>query len=117
MNKDFMVLFLSVVVNTTGLVFFKYSMLKLAQHPEKSGLLHVILNPLTILAMTFMLGGMMAMGTVLKRMDLSTAMPISTALGFVLIGLVSWLIFKEHISPLKIAGFALLMLGSFLIAR
>jgi len=54
---------------------------------------------------------------VLSRTNLSIAYPILTSGCFLLIGLASWLLFKESISPAQILGFTLIIAGIWLVAR
>src|SRR5450759_266780 len=54
---------------------------------------------------------------VLSRTNLSVAYPILTSGCFLLIGLVSWLFFKESITPAQILGFTLIIAGIWLVAR
>ena len=54
---------------------------------------------------------------VLSRTNLSVAYPILTSGCFLVIGLVSWLFFKESITSAQILGFTLIIAGIWLVAR
>ena len=54
---------------------------------------------------------------VLSRTNLSIAYPVLTSGCFLVIALVSWLFFKESITPPQILGFTLLIAGIWLVAR
>ena len=53
----------------------------------------------------------------LSRMDLSVAYPVMTGVGFAIVVTASGLLFREPITGLKLAGYALVFLGVFLLAR
>ena len=53
---------------------------------------------------------------VLSRTNLSVAYPILTSGCFLVIGLASWLFFKESITPLQILGFTFIIAGICLVS-
>ncbi|MBC2425350.1 SMR family transporter, partial [Clostridium beijerinckii] len=53
---------------------------------------------------------------VLSKVELSYAYPM-VSLGYVLVMLFSYFIFKENITPLRILGIAFIILGVILVAR
>ena len=60
---------------------------------------------------------LVAYSYVLSRMKLNMAYPIMTSSGFVLIGISSWLFFRETVTTTQVIGFVLMILGIFLVAR
>lgn len=60
---------------------------------------------------------LVAYSYVLSRMNLSVAYPIMTGAGFLIIGIVSALVFKESLKLLQIVGFALICLGILFASR
>jgi small multidrug resistance pump len=50
------------------------------------------------------------------RMPLNIAHPISTAGAIVLVGMLSWLVFNESFSAMRIASYGLLLLGIAILA-
>ena len=62
-------------------------------------------------------GALLLYSVALSRMDLSVAYPVMTGVGFAIVVTASGLLFKEPITGLKLAGYALVFLGVFLLAR
>lgn len=58
----------------------------------------------------------LAYAVAVQRMPLNLAHPISTAGAIVLVGLVSALLFGEGFSPLRLAGYGLLLAGILVLA-
>jgi drug/metabolite transporter (DMT)-like permease len=61
-------------------------------------------------------GGFVAWMYVLRHMNLSAAFPM-TAISYVIVMFISWLVFRETADTAKIAGSALIIAGVFLIGR
>jgi small multidrug resistance pump len=53
----------------------------------------------------------LAYATAVRRLPLNVAHPISTAGAIILVGAISYFQFHEEFSPLRILGYALLLLG------
>lgn len=58
-----------------------------------------------------------AYSAVLTKVPLSTAYPLMTGLGFLIVVLASSLLFRESIQPPQLLGMALIVLGVWLVAR
>lgn len=71
----------------------------------------------------FVIGGLLVYGfgtffwlITLSRIDLSVAYPF-VSLNHVLLFLIGWLVLREHVTPLRAAGVAVICLGMILVAR
>jgi small multidrug resistance pump len=53
----------------------------------------------------------LAYAAAVARMPLNIAHPVSTAGAIVLVGMLSWLVFNENFSAMRIAGYGLLLVG------
>lgn len=70
----------------------------------------------------FFLAGVVSFGLafilwilVLSKMKLSVAYPISTALNLSLVAIVSYVLFKEQLSPVQMSGIGIIIFGIFLL--
>ncbi len=117
-----------------GLILFSISLSAIAQVLFKFGMSSVSVqqalaggSPLKAAVAVFLsagvLGGLSLYGIgtvlwlgVLSRTEVSQAYPF-VGLGFVLTALIGFFLFGETLSPLRIGGIALVILGIFLISR
>lgn len=81
-----------------------------------ASLLQLFLNPFIVAGMTLYVAAMLIWLYVLKYVEVSYAYPF-TALGFVLVMVISALFMGEAVTPLRIAGIALIIAGIFVISR
>ena len=72
----------------------------------------------------YVIGGVLCFGLalaaynfVLGRINLSVAYPINTSLGYVLVILASWLLFRENLSLVQVGGIGLIVAGVWLVAQ
>jgi drug/metabolite transporter (DMT)-like permease len=79
-------------------------------------LLKILFSPYIMAGVLFMLISTVLTMGVLAKLELSYATAIST-LSYVLVLLLSRLIFAEHIDTLRISGVAFIMLGIILVSR
>jgi drug/metabolite transporter (DMT)-like permease len=73
-------------------------------------------NPYVIIGLVIYVGGTVFWLTALSRVDLSYAYPFAS-LSYIVMLAASWLLFKEHITPLRLMGSLVVCLGVFLISR
>lgn len=79
-------------------------------------LLKIALNPFVIVGLTVYLASTVFWLVALSRVDLSYAYPFAS-LSYVIMLVVSWQLFHENISPLRLLGTFVIALGVFLVSR
>ena len=121
--KGISVIFACVLLNVTAQVMLKHAMRgKTAHYGGDSpvdivlGGVKLLLNPLVFGALALYAVGAMFWLFVLSRFDLSYAYPFG-ALSYVLITAASWMIFKEDIPAMRLAGIGCIMVGILILAR
>lgn len=108
-------IFLTVMLTVYGQIAIKWQVLKAGALPEAlpdkiSFLLHLLLNPWIISAFAAALLASVFWMAAMTKLQLSYAYPFMS-LAFVLIMVASAVFFNEPITPLKIAGISLVILG------
>jgi len=89
-------------------VGFAASLMRMAQSPASLAYLGAGLSCYAISTFLWL--------WVLSRKELSWAYPI-LSIGYVLVVVMSWLLFKDHLSPLRVAGLALICVGVVLVGK
>jgi multidrug transporter EmrE-like cation transporter len=107
--------FLTVVLTVYGQIAIKWQVLKAGALPEAlsdkiSFLFQLLLNPWVISAFAAALLASVFWMAAMTKLQLSHAYPFMS-LAFVLIMVASGVFFNEPITPLKIAGISLVILG------
>lgn len=77
----------------------------------------VLLNPWLILGVALFVGALGAYSVVLSKMNLSIAYPLMTSLGFIIVTIFSFLVFKETISGLQLLGLLVILGGIWLVSN
>ena len=118
---DLLAIFVSVSLAVVGQLLLKMGMLRVGKFSFNiSTLVHqyarILLNPFVIAGLFGFFVSMLIWLYVLSRMELSFVYPF-VALNYVLILFGSYFLFKETITPLKIVGVAVIIIGVFLVAR
>jgi multidrug transporter EmrE-like cation transporter len=111
------ILMVAVVLNALANIFIKAGMIG---GKEKAPLLLIKEKcfSLPILSgILFFILALVAYSYVLSILNLSIAYPIMTSLGFFIVVLASWLVFKESITLIQLVGFILILSGVWLVAR
>lgn len=108
-------IFLTIVLTVYGQIAIKWQVLKAGSLPEAlpdklAFICLLLLNPWIISALAAALLASVFWMAAMTRLQLSHAYPFMS-LAFVLILMASGLFFHEAITPLKIAGVALIVLG------
>ena len=88
----------------------------LSAHDIVPTLFKIFTNPFIIGGLALYVGGTVFWLAALSRVDLSFAYPFAS-LSYVVMLTASWLLFNENITPLRLAGTLVVMLGVFLISR
>ena len=118
--KDLLLIVFSVLLAALGQLLLKHGMMKvgrvssLASAP--SVILTALLNPIILAGLAVFGIAALSWLVVLSRVKLSIAYPM-VSLGYVAVVFFSWLIFKESVKPVTIAGCLTIVFGVFLISR
>ncbi|MBN2097101.1 MAG: EamA family transporter [Candidatus Omnitrophica bacterium] len=114
--KAWLVLLISVSLTSVGQLVFKKGLLIVGPIERIGGkFFQMLVNPVVLLGIIFAVLGWAAYALALSKSELSYAYPI-WSLTYVVVPILSLLIFKESISLLKIGGLALIFLGVILVA-
>ena len=121
MNIAFVYIMISVVGGAIGQVLLKKGMgsmgpLTLTLQSVFGVLWKMATNPYVVIGLIIYLTGTVFWLTALSRVELSFAYPFAS-LSYLLMLLASWLLFKEDINLMRIAGTAIIVLGVLVVAR
>ncbi len=110
------ILLLSISLTSIGQLILKKGLL-IVGPIEKLGLkfFQMLIHPVVMLGVAFAIFGWVAYAMALSKSELSYAYPI-WSLTYVVVPLLSLVVFKESISLLKMGGLAFICLGVFLVA-
>lgn len=84
--------------------------------PSAVSLLYVLFSPFVLFGLFLYFGSALVWLSVLSRVEVSTAYPF-VAVGFVLTGLLGWLVFNDSFSTTKIVGTILILAGVVILSR
>ncbi len=110
-------LVVSLTLNATGNILAKYAMKDAPSKNFSSLAIYALTNWkiwLGIMCFGLAFGGY---AIVLSKLDLSLAYPIMTTGSFLIIITVSFFLFSEHLSLLRLAGILLMIAGIWMISR
>jgi len=118
---DILAIFVSISLAVVGQLLLKMGMLRIGRFSLNISTIvqqyaRILLNPFVIAGIVSFALSMLVWLYVLSRLELSIAFPF-VALNYVLILFVSHFLLKETITPFKIMGVAVIVLGVFLISR
>jgi len=118
---DIVAIFISIFLAVVGQLLLKMGMLRIGKFSlDISTLVHqyikILLNPFVIAGLFGFFLSMLVWLYVLSRLELSFAYPF-VALNYVLILFGSYFLLKETITPMKVIGVAVIMIGVYLISR
>lgn len=108
----------AIFLNALANILIKVGMVKISA--PKNGIelvLKAITSPAIIFGILSFIGALIFYSQVLSKLNLSVAYPIMTIMGFLIVISVSAVILKESISALQVVGFAIMLLGVWLVAR
>lgn len=112
------ILIAAIVFNALANILIKMGMSGESQHEDILNMLKSKWLSLPIIGGIICFGfALVAYSYVLSRMNLSIAYPIMTSAGFMLIGIASWLIFKETITQGQVIGFVCIVFGIWMVAK
>ncbi|MBN3038110.1 MAG: EamA family transporter [Candidatus Omnitrophica bacterium] len=114
--KPLVVMCISISLTSIGQLILKKGLL-LFGSVEKIGpkFFQMLTNPIVLLGVMFAVSGWAAYAMALSKSELSYAYPI-WSLSYVVVPLLSLLIFRESISLLKMGGLAFICMGVILVA-
>lgn len=109
---------LSIVLNAVANILMKAGALKPGENNNALNvILNMAMNPRIICGILCFALGLAAYNYVLIKINLSVAYPINTSLGYVLVILASWLIFRENINAVQMTGIGFIIAGVWMVAR
>ena len=118
--KDIFLIVFSVMLAALGQILLKQGMLKVGRVSSitsaPSMILTALLNPLVLAGLAVFGISALSWLVVLSRVKLSIAYPM-VSLGYVSVIFFSWLILKESVKPITIAGCLVIIVGLFLVSR
>jgi drug/metabolite transporter (DMT)-like permease len=121
MMKNFLLIFFSVTLAVCGQLSLKNGMLKIgfiSLDPNNlpMTLLKALLSPFVFLGLCLFFISALSWLVVLSRVELSWAYPM-VAMGYIVTVFLSWLLFKENVTLIRIIGCSSIALGVILISR
>ena len=121
MTKNLIMIFTSVVLGVLGQLSMKHGMsgVKLsAVSPVKllQGFFHALLNLYVIGGFALYALSAMVWLVILSRVELSFAYPLIST-GYIAVVFLSWLLFHEHVTLIRVAGTLVICAGVYLITR
>ena len=113
-----LVLALAITFNALANILIKMGMIRVG---SGKGLAQTVVQgatqPTILVGIVMFALALAAYVFVLSRMNLSIAYPVMTSLGFMVVILASWLVFREAITLVQVLGFVLIIAGVWLVAR
>lgn len=118
---DLLAIFVSISLAVVGQLLLKIGMLRMSRFSLNISTIvqqytRILLNPFIIAGIIGFALSMLVWLYVLSRLELSVAYPF-VALNYVLILFASHFLLKETITPVKIMGVAVIVIGVYLISR
>ena len=120
MMKAILLLIGNIMFNATANVLMKIGIKKTdnINFANADGIIHgLIFNPALVGGVFCYVASLRFYIFTLKKLDLSTAYPISVSSAIIVVMIASSLLFKESISLYKIIGVIIIMFGIFLLIR
>lgn len=121
MIKNIMMIIFSVIMGVIGQICLKFGMMNIGRFTSNINntvnlLIRALSSPIIIAG--FLCYGVSALSwlIVLSRVELSYAYPM-VSFGYVLVVLLSWILFNENVTFLRLIGVITICLGVFLISR
>lgn len=113
--KPLVTLILCAIITSFGQILLKKGLLQLGDVDFKAEFLRICFNPYIFVGILCCLGGWGLYMLALSKTELSYAYPI-WSLSYVIVPVISLMLFGEHISLLKTGGLVFLTLGILFIA-
>lgn len=118
MGKVYIFLLISVSFNSLAHTLIKANALRNTQLGQMNmeSLRCAVSNPLLLTGLLSFAISLFFYNQVLAKMDLHIAFPIMNTMVYIAIAIISWTLFKEHIAIRQIFGFAVIILGLWLVS-
>jgi multidrug transporter EmrE-like cation transporter len=121
MTKYIPFILFTVLTNAAAQVLLKQGMLSLgplsfSAETAITRVFQIVFNPWVFAGLLMFVISMASHLFVLSKVDLSFAYPF-LSLGYVVVAVVAWMVFKEDLGAYKMAGIAFICLGTILIAQ
>ena len=118
MFRTYVVLGISIMLNAAANILMKAGALK----PKESNqvmdvFINMATNPVIWGGICCFALGLAAYNYALIKMNLSVAYPVNTSVGYIIVVLASWILFKESLSIVQISGIAVISVGVWMVAR
>ncbi len=112
---------ISVLAGAAGQILLKHGMViigevTLSMDQTLAVLFRLATNPFVVGGLALYAGGTVFWLAALSRVDLSYAYPFAS-LSYVVMLLAAWMLFEEHITPLRLLGTLVVGIGVLLISR
>jgi multidrug transporter EmrE-like cation transporter len=118
MAMTYVLLTISIVLNAAANILMKAGALKPRENNQVSDvLINMATNPVIWGGICCFALGLAAYNYALIKMNLSVAYPINTSIGYILVILVSCVLFKENLSIVQFSGIGLIIAGVWMVAR
>lgn len=114
---EFCLLLMSVIISVAGQFFLKLGALKLGKVDAGNAVSHIlsmVTTPELLIGLSFYGIGAVAYILLLTRVNLSVAAP-AVSIGYIFSVLIGCFILKESISPLRLVGLSLIVMGVILL--
>jgi len=114
---EFCLLLMSVIISVAGQFFLKLGALKLGKVDAGNAVSHIlsmVKTPEVLAGLSFYGIGAVAYILLLTRVNLSVAAP-AVSIGYIFSVLIGCFILKESISPLRLVGLSLIVMGVILL--
>jgi drug/metabolite transporter (DMT)-like permease len=121
MTKFIPFILFTVLTNAAAQVLLKQGMLSLgplsfSAETAVARVFQIVFNPWVFAGLSMFVISMASHLFVLSKVDLSFAYPF-LSLAYVVVAVIAWMVFKEDLGTYKIAGIALICVGTILIAQ
>lgn len=121
MTKYLPLILFTVLTNAAAQIMLKKGMLSVGAFAFEPGelldaVIRTVFNPFVFMGLSVFVISMASHLVVLSRVELSFAYPF-LSLAYVVVALYAYFIFKEDLNTVRIAGIALICIGTLLIAR
>jgi len=118
MFMTYVVLAFSIVLNAAANILMKAGALKPKENNQVIDVfINMATNPIIWGGICCFALGLAAYNYALIKMNLSIAYPINTSVGYILVVLASWILFKESLSVIQISGIVVICVGVWMVSR
>ena len=118
MFRTYVVLGISIMLNAAANILMKAGALKPKENNQVLDVfINMATNPCILGGICCFALGLAAYNYALIKMNLSVAYPVNTSVGYIIVVLASWILFKENLSLMQITGIFVISAGVWMVAR